>query len=272
MTFFAAVRGPDQHEEPGYWFCFQNDKLMVESTDNTVLVLQIRSIDELGVKPVRTQYLGKLDGIHCFSAELSLTAVWPEGTSFLNLIEAFGKLEEETYKVAVYAQQIVAWDRDHQFCSRCGIETQYQEDERARKCHNCNLMFFPRISPAVMVGIIRENKILLARNRIFAPGFYSVLAGFVDPGEQLEECIVREVEEEVNIQVSNIRYFKSQPWPFPNSLMMAFIADYKAGEIRVDGVEIIEADWFAADELPKCPTGKLSVAGKLIDWFRTEYS
>jgi NAD+ diphosphatase len=271
MVFLASVNQPELKDNPGYWFCFQNDNLMIEIKGDKAVVPLIHDASELRLNPLRTQYLGMLDGRDCFSAELPLTFAWPEGMAFHNLIEAFGKLDEVFYKTAVYAQQIVAWDRDHQYCSRCGSITHSQDRERAKKCPQCNLIVFPRISPAMMVCIIRENRILLARNRMFAGGFYSVLAGFVDPGERLEECVRREVKEEVGLQIENIRYFNSQPWPFPNSLMIAFIADYKAGEIKVDGNEIIEADWFSAKELPKCPSGKLSVAGKLIDWFRENY-
>ena len=181
-------------------------------------------------------------------------------------------MEEDTYKAAVYAHQVAAWDKTHQFCGVCGSETSNIEGERAKKCPQCGHIMFPRISPAIMVAVIKDTQILLAKNRMFRQGFYSVLAGFVDPGEQLEECVSREVKEEVGINVNNLRYFGSQPWPFPNSLMIAFTADYESGDIAVDNKEIIEAGWYGADNLPKCPTGNLSVAGRLIDWFKENYS
>ena len=119
---------------------------------------------------------------------------------------------------------------------------------------------------------IKENKILLARaGRFKNRKMYSVLAGFVDPGETLEECVKREIKEEVNIEEKNIRYFGSQTWPFPDSLMIGFIADYKSGELSIDGDEIIDAGWFSPDNLPGIP-GKLSIARELIDWFSETFS
>ena len=125
-------------------------------------------------------------------------------------------------------------------------------------------MCFPRLSPAIIVRIERDDQILLARNHRFPPGLYSVLAGFVEPGETLEECVVREVREEVSIEVEDIRYFASQPWPFPNSLMLGFTAQYKSGEIKVEESELAEANWYAPDQLPGLPLS-LSIARRLID-------
>jgi NAD+ diphosphatase len=139
-------------------------------------------------------------------------------------------------------------------------------EERAKQCTACSSRVYPRISPAVIVAITREDKLLLARASRFKTGMHSVIAGFVEPGETLEECVRREVSEEVGLEIKNIRYFSSQPWPFPDSLMIAFTAEYSSGEITVDNSEIVEANWYKADELPEIP-GKASVARKLIDWF-----
>jgi NAD+ diphosphatase len=125
---------------------------------------------------------------------------------------------------------------------------------------------FPDVSPAIIVAVIRDERILLARASRFPKQMYSVLAGFVEPGESLEECVRREEREEVGVEVTNIRYFGSQPWPFPHSLMVGFTADHAAGEISADGKEIVDAGWFTADHLPQIP-GKISIARKLIDWF-----
>ena len=137
---------------------------------------------------------------------------------------------------------------------------------RAKECCRCGHLVFPRISPAVIVLIERGDEVLLARAARFADGFYSVLAGFVEPGESLEEAVSREVEEESGITVKDIRYFGSQPWPFPDSLMIGFTARYAAGELRIDGKEILEGQWFSVDDLPRIP-GKISIARRLIDWF-----
>ena len=128
------------------------------------------------------------------------------------------------------------------------------------------ITWFPRTSPAVIVLVEREGKALLAHARRFTEGLYSVLAGFVEPGETLEEAVAREIQEEVGIQVTDIRYFGSQPWPFPDSFMVGFTARYESGEIRVDGNEITQADWFSPNELPTIPD-QVSIARRLIDWF-----
>ncbi|MEJ2041606.1 MAG: NAD(+) diphosphatase, partial [Desulfosarcinaceae bacterium] len=128
------------------------------------------------------------------------------------------------------------------------------------------LVNYPRLSPAIIVAVIRNDRILLARNKRFRAPFHSVLAGFVEPGETLEECEQREIGEVVGLAVKNIRYFGSQPWPFPNSLMVGFVAEYASGEITIDRKEIMEADWFPADALPRTPT-RISIAGRLIEWF-----
>jgi NAD+ diphosphatase len=125
---------------------------------------------------------------------------------------------------------------------------------------------FPRISPAVIVLIERGDHVLLARASHFPEGMHSVVAGFVEPGESLEETVSREIEEETGILVEDVRYFGSQPWPFPDSLMIGFTARYASGEIRIDGKEIVDAGWFSVDDLPEIP-GKVSIARKLIDWF-----
>src|SRR5262249_8803284 len=141
--------------------------------------------------------------------------------------------------------------------------------EHSRACPNCGLAAYPRLAPAVMGLVRREGEMLLARAPRFPKDMYSALAGFVEPGETLEQCLEREVREEVGIAVRNVRYVASQPWPFPHSLMIAFFADYDSGEIRVDGTEIVDARWFSADNLPRLPTS-ISIARKLIDVARGE--
>ncbi len=158
------------------------------------------------------------------------------------------------------------WDLSHRFCGRCGAATVLKEGEQARECPACRSLSYPRISPAVIVAVVRGDRILLARAARSPPGLYSVLAGYVEPGETLEECVRREVREETGIEVANLRYFASQPWPFPHSLMIAFTAEHASGEIAVDGVEILDAGWYRADGLPGIP-GPMTVARRLIDWF-----
>jgi NAD+ diphosphatase len=190
----------------------------------------------------------------------------PEGMGFKDLRQVYGLLEEDLFVLGGRAVQIVEWDRTHQYCGRCGSRTHTKEKERAKVCPQCGLHSFPRLSPAIIVAVTRGEEILLARSAHFPQGMFSVLAGFVEPGETIEECVVREVKEEVGITVGNIRYFGSQPWPFPNSLMLGFTAEYVGGELALDPTEIAEAGWFRADSLPSIP-GRISIAGRLIKWF-----
>ena len=186
--------------------------------------------------------------------------------AFQGLRRLWGVLDEEAWKLAGRAVQIVEWDRDHRYCGRCGAGTERQPDELARVCPRCGLQQFPRISPAVIVRVERGDQLLLARSPHFAPGVYSTLAGFVEPGESLEETVAREVREEVGVEVRNIRYFGSQPWPFPHSLMIGFVADWDSGEIRLQEAEIEDAGWFGIDDLPGLPS-RLSIARALLDDF-----
>lgn len=230
---------------------------------------------DAGLAPVRWQYLGRLadgEGItHCFSGELADDTA-PPGMTFHNLRALYGRLTEVHFHLAGRAVQIVDWDRSHQYCGRCGTPTRDHIGERSKVCPNCELTSYPRLSPAIIVRVERNDdgrrRILLARAKRFPAALFSVLAGFVEPGETLEECVQREVFEETGILVSNIRYFGSQPWPFPNSLMVAFVADYQAGEIVIDPGELAEANWFSADALPNTPPPP-SIANRLIESWRT---
>lgn len=195
----------------------------------------------------------------------------PDDASFVHLRALYGSIAEDEWVLAGRAAQVLAWDRDHQFCGRCGHRTDAHESDRARICPTCGLMAFPRISPAVIMLIEREvargPEVLLAWGAQFPGRFFSALAGFVEPGESLEQCVEREVREEVGIEIEHIRYFGSQPWPFPHSLMVGFNADYVSGEIEIQEEEIVEAGWFSPNELPPVPRGGMSIAGWLIeDW------
>ncbi|HEY5341092.1 MAG TPA: NAD(+) diphosphatase [Candidatus Aquilonibacter sp.] len=188
----------------------------------------------------------------------------PPGLRRIGLRAVYGELGAAAFAIASRAAQLLTWDREHRFCGACGTATQRAAGEPARICPACNLHAYPRISPAIMVLIHRGREVLLARNRRNATGAFSALAGFVEAGETLEETIVREVREEVGVDIRDIRYFGSQSWPFPHSLMIAYTAAYAAGEIVPDGIEIEEARFFDVDALPKLPAAGLSIASRLI--------
>jgi NAD+ diphosphatase len=266
MRFDPAVKAPSGRQGPAYWFAFSGEKLLVALNDTAAHIPLLEDLSERGLRTVRTQYLGMLSEIPCYSVELPQDSAPLEGWTFENLRRLFGVLDERLFDVAVRAKQIVLWDRTHQYCGQCGTATKSVEDERAKVCPQCGLECFPRLSPAVIVAVTRDDKILLARAQRFPEGFYSVLAGYVEPGETLEQCVKREILEEVGIEVQNIRYFGSQSWPFPHSLMIGFTAEHADGRIRPDVSEIAEAGWFDRESLPWIP-GKISIARRLIDWF-----
>jgi len=188
----------------------------------------------------------------------------PEGMTWAGLRSLFGALDDRLFAVLGRAVQIMDWDRSHQFCGRCGTPTARKAGELARQCPGCGQTHYPRIAPAVMALVRRRDQLLLARSPHFPPGMHSALAGFVEPGESLEQCLHREVREEVGVGVTNLQYFSSQPWPFPHSLMIAFNCDYAEGEIVPEPGEIEAAAWFDLDHLPVLPN-RISIARRLID-------
>ena len=264
MTYIPSVAPPEWLAEPVFWFAFSGGQVLGIASGERVDLPLARSLAELGIEPVRTQYLGTLRGRHCFSAEIAKDTPAPEGMSWIGLRRLFGQVDDLEYALAVRAVQIMEWDRTHQFCGVCGTATESRRDERVRVCPACTHSVYPRIAPAVMMLVRRGRELLLGRSHHFAPGIYSALAGFVEPGETLEACVAREVMEEVGVKVAKLRYFGSQSWPFPNSLMIAFFADYAGGEIVLQPEEIEDAQWFDVDALPDLPM-PVSISRRLID-------
>lgn len=177
------------------------------------------------------------------------------------------KQGDSAFAVAGKASQIVDWYKTHQYCGCCGQENVQHGAQRALVCKSCNQQYFPRINPCAIMLVVKGDQMLLARSARFSSPYYSCLAGFIEVGETPEQTVAREVLEEVGVEVENIRYIKSQSWPFPSQLMLGYIADYKSGDIVPDADEIAEADWFSADNLPTVPSPKISVAGELIEYF-----
>lgn len=212
-------------------------------------------------------YLGTLAGRDVFAARLLGDP--PEGYVLRRLRGLHGRLPDDEFAVAGLAYQIVEWDRTHRFCGVDGTPTVPHGAERAKRCPECGLTSYPRLAPAVMVLVSRgegaDREVLLSRSPHFPPGMFSANAGFVEPSESLEACGIREVREEVGVEIRDLRYFDSQPWPFPHSLMIAFTAEYAGGEIVPQEGEIEEARWFRVDGLPALPTS-LSIARRLIDF------
>ena len=259
--YIASVAAPAQPGPDALWFVFRDARLLVG--DGTMQLPQ--GSQTLGRTPSRRQFLGRLGGREVYACEVTGDAEAPAGYRWSDLRSLFSRLDDARFALAGRALQIVDWERTHQFCGRCGSPTRARESERSRECTSCGLVAYPRLAPAVMALVTRApDKILLARSHRFPRGMYSALAGFVEPGETLEQCLAREVEEEVGVRVRNVRYFASQPWPFPHSLMLAFVAEWADGEIRCDPLEIEDAKWFEVFRLPELPQ-PISIARRLID-------
>jgi NAD+ diphosphatase len=266
LELSTAVDGAARLDRTGLWFVFQDNRLLVWGNGDEASVPEAFSLEALGVPCHRRQYVGTLSGQACYTAETEGDVEAPEGMSFHHLRKLWGVLPERIFWAAGTAFQVLDWDRTHQFCGRCGAATAVKTGERAKLCPRCDLVFYPRISPAVIVAVVHGDKILLARAHRFPVAMHSVIAGFVNPGESLEECVHREVAEETGIRVRKVRYFGSQPWPFPNSLMVGFTAEYAGGQLAPDQTELVSADWFTAADMPRIPD-RPSIARRLIEWF-----
>ena len=199
-------------------------------------------------------------------AELDTEAALPEGFAACERRGCWTAVGEEQFFRIGKAFHIMDWQRLHKHCGRCGAANLFDPAEGAMRCPSCGELFYPVISPAIIVCVEKEGKILLGHGVNFPAGRYSVLAGFVEPGESLEECVAREVYEESRIRVKNIRYFNSQPWPFPRSLMLGFVAEWESGDICPDTTEVTDVRWFAPGEIPEYYRG-ISISAKLIEDF-----
>ena len=263
-------QAPATRDEPALWFAFRNAELLVCDSDAAPCLPCCAEISEHGVEPQRLHYLGRYDGQHSYAVAIAESQALPEGWRPIGLRDAFAAFDVELAALAGRAFQILEWERNHQYCSRCGTKTAQRNDERARSCPNCRMRTYPPICPAIMVLVTDGNRrVLLARKPASPKGRFTALAGFVEPGEMLEDTVARETREEVGVEITNIRYFGSQPWPFPHSLMIAFTAEYAGGELKPDGVEIEEARWFDVDELPTLPAS-ISISRRLIDTITAE--
>ena len=235
--------------------------LTVVVRGNDVLLLDEHPDDVATGVP--TLLLGVLDGVACWAIDADGDGV-PDLDGFLPLMGVWGRVEDDRWTLAGRAVQLVEWARTHRFCGRCATPTEELPNERARRCPACGLLAFPRLAPAVITLVERDGEALLARGRNFPVPMYSCLAGFVEPGETLEQAVHREVREEVGVELADVRYAGSQPWPFPHSLMIGFTARWAGGEIEIDETEIMDAGWYRPDDLPMIPPG-MSIARTLID-------
>lgn len=261
--FAPAHRLPALLPGTALGFAFAGARLVVHGSVESPVIPTLAELDAAGLAGDR-HYLGELDRVPCIAIALANLEEPPPGFAMAGLRSFFYRLPDPLLAIAARAFQIADWDRSHRFCGRCGTRTRDGDGERAKECPSCGLVAYPRVSPAMMTLVTRGRELLLARSARFASGVYSALAGFVEPGETIEDCIRREVREEVGVEVREPVYFASQSWAFPHSLMIAFTAEYAGGEIRLDDPEIEDARWFALDALPKLPPS-VSIARRLIE-------
>jgi NAD+ diphosphatase len=237
---------------------FRKSELLVNEAGDALAEFEFETTSETAV--VLGRFRDRLYVAHRLDDAIDSS----NGAKFAGLRSLFTSLPRDELAIALRGNQLLEWDRTHRFCGACATPTVRETNERARRCPSCGLSSYPRISPAMMCLVTRGKEILLARNANFPPGRYSALAGFLEAGESIEDAVHREVREEVGVEVKNLRYFASQSWPFPNSLMIAFTAEYAGGELKPNGHEIVEADWFTPANLPQLPPN-VSIARALID-------
>ena len=262
---FVPARRYDQKLPGNAWvFAYSGTQLLWRGDDDQPQMPTLADTERAGITG-DWHYMGALEGRPCVAMTLADGIDAPPGFSRSGLRSLFFRIPDAMLALAGRASQIVEWDRTHRYCGHCATPTIDRPDEYAKQCPTCGLVTWPRVSPAMMALVTRGREMLLARSRRFAnTSMFSALAGFVEAGETVEDCVAREVREEVGLEVTALRYFGSQSWPFPHSLMIAFTAEYAGGDITLEDDEIVEARWFSADALPPMPPS-VSIARQLID-------
>lgn len=255
---------PSTIATPSIWLIFYQQQLIAKIQPDFQLPCT-SDIFDCRQCLIREHLIAHLDGTDIYCAELTDPTHLPHDFQSISLRSAVDHVDEQWYLLAAKAFSIINWDRNHQFCGRCGQATLQSAQTFERVCPNCQLNFYPRISPSVIVLITKGDQILMARSPSFPPGVYALIAGFVEPGESIEDAVHREVYEETRLKIKNLRYFGSQPWPFPDSLMMGFFAEYESGELQIDTRELEDAGWYDKDKLPGRPSFKKSIASQLLN-------
>lgn len=262
VSFASDTQLPAGDSPPPRYVAVQGDRILVRRDGDPV---QFPAEPPVGVRHV----LGTLGDTPWVAIDVDEEAD-VSGLERVDLRELFGLVSELDWSLAGRAVQIVAWDHQHRFCGRCATLTEPSATERVRRCPSCGLSVYPRVTPAIIVLVTRgahDEQALLAWGRRSATRRYSTLAGFVEVGEGLEEAVHREVREEVGVELAQITYFGSQPWPFPSQLMVGFRARYASGPLVIQESEIVEARWFTVAELEavSASRGRFSISGWLID-------
>ena len=249
------------------YFAFKGDQLICKTSSGVPEPITADDFRWFDVETSSRHLLGRFRGVGCYA--LGVEGSLPEGYSLTGLRGILGRTAMETFYLAGRALQTVEWHNTNKFCGRCGAPMSEHPQDRAKLCESCGFIAYPRLSPSIIVLVTKGEEMLLARNAAWPNGMFSTLAGFVEAGESIEQTVHREVMEEVGLRVKNLKYFGSQSWPFPNSLMLGFHAEYDSGDIVCQPGEIAEAKWFQRDNLPQTPP-KTAISGWLIDEFLSQ--
>jgi len=263
MDFISGMVDPGDLEERIYFVCHENAILQLFDGDGSWRPITEQELPTISAG--QSHYMGSMGNQACFALEAADSGDYEFASLRANLLA----IDHTLFNLAGRALQLCDWYKTHKYCGNCGAETETHASDRAAVCRTCNLHFYPRLSPSIIVLVHRQDEVLLGRNHMFPEGLYSTLAGFVEPGESIEETVRREVREEVGVNVGILSYRGSQPWPFPNSLMLGFHAAYDSGDISLQEDEIADAQWFRCDELPLVP-GKFAISRWLIDEYLSQ--
>ncbi len=246
-----------------YYFIFNNRREIYLQNDTQIPLFNQEDLKEYDLD--FQLYIGTYK-----NKEIIVANTTSDRTNFHTLFELYD-INHEEYQMATRAVLIRDWYMTHKYCGNCGTKTVIDIKDMMLICPECGQMHYPKIAPAIIVAINNNGKLLMAKHSYHHTSRYALIAGYVEPGESIEDAVHREVKEEVNINIKNLQYVKSQSWPFPNSLMLGFIADYDSGEIKVDGEEILDAKWFKLEEI-KIPPSDISISSWLINNFITTHS
>lgn len=259
MAFKLVYQNVSQPSHAHHALVVRNGRIL---SLNEEIIHRVEQLAELEALLEFTVNLGLWSDVPCHLYHLKNDIELPE-FEMLSLRGLFHRVSSDTIALCARALQLSHWVEHNQYCGRCGKPSRLHPDECMMHCEYCQAQYYPVIYPCVIGLVTKGEQLLLAKNSKFTRDMYSVLAGFIEPGENAEQAFRREVKEEVGIDISNIRYVKSQSWPFPSQLMLGFFADYRSGDICVDGEEIIHAQWFDPQNLPEIPPPE-TISGQLI--------
>ena len=267
IRFKPSVKPLHEETDKDLYFVYSAEDFLVKKVDDELDIPTYEDLKDKDFEIVNKQCMGSYNGVNCFSVEV-LDEIEKEMDKLIcmTLMECATDMDEDHYLLATKGKLLSNWQRRNRFCGVCGSKMYHKDsfDERSMICHRCSSPTWPRTSPAILVAVTKGDEILLVNAHNYPKDIYSVVAGFVDYGETFEDSVKREVLEEVGIRIKNIEYFGSKPWPFPNSMMVAYKAEYESGDIHIDESEIRSAGWYSRDNMPKLFENKNSIACDLI--------